>query len=190
MWIPGGSSPIQVRKWRSRPDYAATGNLPPDPAISKILGAFAGDQVLGYLVLQLKLHAQPLVLRPGHANILSGLVHAAEAHILATAGPQWVYLFTPAGKLTQMASAMGMVQEPWCVMSKLVQPELPARPALELVPPAPIPITAEELEQHPGRDYAPTVSEFDQQPRPDDSAWEGLFPNGVLSVDPSSGRVQ
>ena len=79
-----------------------------------------------------------------------------------------------------------LVQEPWCVMSKLVQPELPARPALELVPDS-IPITREDLEQHPGIDFshdAPSPLEYD------DSAWDSLFPNGVMGVDPSTGRVQ
>lgn len=166
-------------------DYAHAGAELPDPAISKIIGALQDDQVIAYLVLQLKLHAQPLVIRSGYQNVLSGLVHAAEAHILSTAGPQWVYLFTPAGKLTQLAASMGMALEPWCVMSKLVQPDLPAKPALALVP-EPIPSTDEELEQYPGVEQQ-TIEpsrEFD------DSAWDSLFPNGIMSVDPSTGRVQ
>jgi hypothetical protein len=172
------------------PDYLANGGILPDPAISAFIGLFAPDGKVSYICLQLKLHAQPLVLRPGHQSFLPSLLHAAEEYILRTTGPQWVYTFTPAGKLSQLAQTAGMQLEPWCVMSKLVQPELPAKPVFEVLPsPAPIPITAEELEQHPGRDYRPTIQEFDTQERPDDSAWEGLFPNGVMGVD-SSGRVQ
>lgn len=165
------------------PDYTRAGADLPDPAISKIIGALQDDKVIGYLVLQLKLHAQPLVIRTGYQNVLSGLVHAAESHILSTAGPQWVYLFTPAGKLTQLAASMGMALEPWCVMSKLVQPDLPAKPVLEVAP-APIPITAAEIEQHPGIDFSHDAPVYD------DSAWDSLFPNGIMSVDPSTGRVQ
>ncbi len=158
------------------PDYFATGNPLPDPAISTFLGLFTPDGKVSYLCLQLKLHAQPLVLRPGHQQFLSALVHAAESHILSTVGPTWVYLFTPAGKLAQIASAMGMQLEPWVVMSKLVQPEAPAKPAFEIV-------------SHPAPDPGPFPEQDNYQSVPDDSAWETLFPNGVLPIDPS-GRVQ
>lgn len=147
------------------PDYAKSGNPLPDPAISAFVGAFAGDQLLAYLCLQVKLHAQPLVIRPGNASVLSGLVHAAETHILATTGPQWVYLFTPAGKMAQMASAMGMQTEPWVVMSKLVAPEAPAKPVFEVIPP-------EAHESGP-------IFDDTYQARPNERAWDA-FPEGQL----------
>lgn len=142
------------------PDYAATQNHVPDPAISTFIGAFSGNDLLAYLCLQVKLHAQPLVIRQGHGAVLPGLVHAAEAHILATAGPQWVYLFTPAGKLAQMASAMGMQLEPWVVMSKLVAPAMPPKPAFEVV-------QAKVSEPGPFLDEG-------YQARPGDDAWKSL----------------
>ncbi len=158
------------------PDYAASGNPLPDPAISTFIGLFEGNRV-SYLCLQVKLHAQPLVLRPGHEQFLRTLVHAAESHILSTVGPTWVYLFTPAGKLAQMAQTMGMQLEPWVVMSKLITPEPPQRPAFELIRPAP-----SDPGPFPDQDAS-------YQSRPDDEAFESLFPGGVLPVD-SSGRVQ
>ncbi len=158
------------------PDYTASGNPLPDPSISTFIGALQDNKVIAYLCLQVKLHAQPLVIRDGHAGVLKSLVAAAEAHILSSIGPTWVYLFTPAGKLAQMAQTMGMQMEPWVVMSKLVQPEPPARPVFEVIthePPEPGPF--------PERD------EF--QSRPDDEVFDSLFPNGVMNIDPS-GRVQ
>ncbi len=158
------------------PDYAASGNSLPDPGISTFIGAIQGSKVIAYLCLQVKLHAQPLVIRPGHQAVLGSLVRAAEDHILRTAGPTWVYLFTPAGKLTQLAQSMGMQLEPWCVMSKLVQPEPPPRAVFEVI-------------AHEVPDPGPFPERDEYQPRPDDEAFDSLFPGGVMTIDPS-GRVQ
>ena len=105
-----------------RPDYDATGNPLPDPRYSVFLGVVRDGEVLAYLCLQLKLHAQPLVIKPGHAAMLPRLVQAAEDHILQTTGPQWIYLFAP-NELVKMATAMGMQLEPWHVLSKFVGPK-------------------------------------------------------------------
>ena len=104
-----------------RPDYDATGNPLPDPRYSVFLGVVRDGEVLAYICLQLKLHAQPLVIKPGHAAMLPRLVAAAEDHILQTTGPQWVYLFAE-DSLVKMATAMGMQLEPWHVLSKFVGP--------------------------------------------------------------------
>ncbi len=117
------------------PDYAATGNALPNPAVSKFLGVFDGDKLLGYICIQAKLHAQPLVLRPGHSSALSLLISETERYILSTIGTQWVYAFVPAGRLSQIAQAMGMQLEPWNVLSKLVTPDQPPmKGALDLEP--------------------------------------------------------
>ena len=158
------------------PDYERSGNPLPAPSDSTFIGALESDQVVAYLCLQVKLHAQPLVIRPGHSDILKSLIRAAESHILSTIGPTWVYLFTPAGRLSQIASTMGMQLEPWCVMSKLVAPEPPERPAFEIVP---------AREPDPG----PFPERGQYQARGNESSWEELFPNGVLPID-STGRVQ
>ncbi len=114
------------------PEFAKTGNPLPDPAISTFVGAVLAGEVIAFLCLQLKLHAQPLWIADGYSSVLARLVTAAEQTILARTGPQWVYLFAPAGRLSQLAQMMGMQMEPWVVLSKLVQPVKPLPLAVEL----------------------------------------------------------
>jgi hypothetical protein len=116
-----------------KPHYEASGNSLPDPRYATFVGIIRDGVVLASLGVQVKLHAQPLILSEGHANLLPRLVSLAEETILRKSGPQWVYLFAPAGKLTQLAQSMGMQLEPWCVLSKLVAPELPEKPPIELL---------------------------------------------------------
>lgn len=135
--------------------FAAQGVEMPDPATSTFVGAVGADgAVLGFLVLQLRLHAEPMWIAPDHSDLFLPLAHAAEQVILQRCGPQWVYLFAPAGRVATLAQSMGMALEPWVVMSKLVQPELPSRSAVELTP-LEIPVTEQELEEYPGEDYPP-----------------------------------
>ena len=116
------------------PIFTATGNPLPDPGISTFVGAVENGKVIGFLVLQVKLHAQPMWIEEGHSQIFSPLVAEAERTILKKAGPQWVYLFVPAGRLSQLAQSMGMGLEPWNVLSKLVQPEIPKKIGVDLMP--------------------------------------------------------
>jgi hypothetical protein len=102
----------------------------PDPGTSTFMGAFKGGKCVGFLVLQIKLHAEPLYIEEGHSQILTPLVRQAEKYILQRCGPTWVYLFSPAGRTAQLAQSMGMQLEPWVVLSKLVMPEEPARPIM------------------------------------------------------------
>lgn len=109
----------------------------PDPAVSTFVGAVEDGKVIGFLVLQAKLHAEPMWIEPGRSEIFKPLVAATEEVILRKTGPQWVYLFSPAGRVSQLAQSMGMQLEPWCVMTKLVQPPAPSRPVLDLNNPEP-----------------------------------------------------
>lgn len=144
--------------------FAETGNPLPDPAISTFVGAVDPDgKVLAFLVLQLKLHAQPLWIADGHSALLTSLVAEAERTILRKTGAaQWVYLFAPAGRLAQLGQAMGMGLEPWVVLSKLVLPEVPAQGPVELVP----------TPANPGQ--------FHTQDPQDAFEWEPLFPKGTI----------
>jgi hypothetical protein len=117
-----------------KPGYDATNNPLPDPSISTFVGVFRGGKVVASIGLQLKLHAQPLQIEEGHAGVLPVLVAAAERIILQRTGPQWVYLFAPAGRLSQMASALGLQLEPWVVMSKLVTYPEPSRVVVDDMP--------------------------------------------------------
>lgn len=117
-----------------RPIFEANGSTLPDPSVSAFLGVFRGGKRVAFLVLQAKLHAEPMYIEEGHSAILPQLVQAAEKYILERAGPQWVYLFAPAGRIAQLAQTMGMQLEPWVVMSKLVAPSTPDKGITELTP--------------------------------------------------------
>lgn len=110
-----------------KPIFEQRGGALPDPSISSFIGVFKRGTRVAFLCLQLKLHAQPLMIEEGHSEVFKPLISEVEKFILKKCGPQWVYTFTPAGKLTQLAQAMGMQLEPWCVMSKLVVPEAPPK---------------------------------------------------------------
>ena len=114
--------------------FTAQGASLPNPSVSVFIGAVKDGKVLGFLVLQLKLHAEPMYIEDGHSDLFLPLVSAAESHILKTTGPQWVYLFAPAGKVAQLATKIGMQVEPWVVLSKLVYPEMPTKSPVELQP--------------------------------------------------------
>ena len=111
--------------------FMAAGAVLPDPRFSTFVGAVQGDKVLGFIVLQLRLHAEPMWIEGGHSDLFQPIIKQAEATVLARSGPQWVYLFTPAGRTTQLAASMGCKLEPWCVMSKLVTHEVPNQPLLD-----------------------------------------------------------
>lgn len=110
--------------------FTEHGTVVPDPSVATFVGAVQDGKVLGFLVLQAKLHAEPMYLEPGQSHLFTSIVRAAEGVILKNLGPQWVYLFSPAGRVSQMAATMGMQPEPFVVMSKLVMPEAPGRPLI------------------------------------------------------------
>lgn len=126
-------SPEEIQAY-VRPKYDAKGERLPDPNASTFVGIIRGGNIVGALCLQLKLHAQPMMIEDGYSEVFEPLVHGAEEIILKKCGPQWVYLFAPAGRLSQLAQAMGMQLEPWNVLSKLVMPEAPSKSIPELMP--------------------------------------------------------
>ena len=128
-----------------KPGFDATGNPLPDPSISTFVGVIRGGKVVASLCLQVKLHAQPLQIEEGWGSVLPALVKAAEEIIITRCGAQWVYLFCPAGRLSQLAQTMGLQLEPWCVLSKLVAPEIPVKMSIE---DGPLVVSREELEQY------------------------------------------
>ena len=115
-----------------RPDFEEAGCDLPDPSVSVFVGCVKSGEVVGYVCLQVKLHAEPVKIKDGHSQIFERLIRAAETVIITRTGAQWVYVFTPAGRISQLAQAMGMQLEPWCVMSKFVTPAVPAQPVVEL----------------------------------------------------------
>ncbi len=112
------------------PIFVENGTELPDLRTATFVGAVQDKVVLGFVVLQAKLHAEPMWIQPGQSQLFTPIVREAEKVILRKAGPQYVYLFTPAGRITQMAASMGLRPEPFVIMSKLVMPEPPARPLI------------------------------------------------------------
>lgn len=112
------------------PIFIENGTDLPDLRQATFVGAVQDGKVLGFIVLQAKLHAEPMWITPGQSQLFTPIVREAERVILKKAGPQYVYLFTPAGRVTQMAASMGLRPEPFVIMSKLVMPEPPARPLI------------------------------------------------------------
>ena len=126
-------SPLEVRELTPQeiltlaPIFKDSGTELPPPNISTFIGAVEDGKVIGFLVLQLKLHAEPMWIEEGRSELFKSLINKARGTILAKAGPQWVYTFTPAGRISQMAQSMGMQMEPWIVHSMLVMPEVPPK---------------------------------------------------------------
>lgn len=103
------------------------------------IGAIENGRVIGFLVLQLKLHAEPMWIAPGKSQIFPSLVATAENYILQNSGPAYVYLFAPEGRVSEMAEAMGMTHNSEQIWYKLLG-NIPPRPFVDLQP-----IATEEL---------------------------------------------
>lgn len=110
------------------PIFHAQGVELPDPATSTIIGAIdeAGKVTENFIVGQLRLHTEPLVLQPGCGHLFRPLARALYDKIATSVGTVDVYLFAPDGKVAQMAEVMGMDKEPWAVYSTRVYGNGPA----------------------------------------------------------------
>lgn len=151
--------------------FEATGNSLPNPAISTFVGAVEVGKVIGFLVIQAKVHAEPMWISEGKSQIFGTLAKKAEEVVLQRCGPSYVYLFTPAGKVSQLASVLGFQIEPFVIMSKLVMPNVPARPIIDLLP------MPEETKPEPVED-AP----FDIR-----AAYEATKAQALLETEPEGG---
>ncbi len=129
------------------PDFEPYGL--PNPAISTAVGVIVGGKIVAYQFLQLKLHVQPTKISDGYSHLFPALCRKSEEIILAKTGPQWVYCFATPGRMAALAESRGMAVEPWVVMSKLVMPEAPGKPVLEMIP---IPAVSPEVEEVPSEE--------------------------------------
>lgn len=109
------------------PIFHAQGVELPDPATSTIIGAIDQDGKVteNFIVGQLRLHTEPLVLQPGCEHLFRPLARALYDKIATSVGTVDVYLFAPDGKVAQMAEVMGMDKEPWAVYSTRVYGNAP-----------------------------------------------------------------
>jgi len=104
-----------------RPIFAEHGAPLPDPAMSFVVGEVQNGEVVAFLVIQFKVHGQPLWIKPGHEASYRRLTRTAEQVIQErTGGGFEVYVFADPGKIAQMAEVIGMKKEPWLVYSKMI----------------------------------------------------------------------
>jgi len=105
------------------PIFAEAGGQMPAPEHSFVLGSVAPDgHVVAFLVVQLRVHAEPMWIEKGYERLFGSLVHTAEQTIAERVpGGCDVFLFAPAGKVSMLASKAGMRLEPWTVWSKHVE---------------------------------------------------------------------
>ncbi len=109
------------------PIFAAEGSSDlPDPATSFVVGVIVTDAgvecIVAFLVVQLRVHAEPEWIRKGYEKFHTSLIHTAERIINERIpGGCDVFLFAPAGKIARMAELAGMRMEPWVVMSKRLE---------------------------------------------------------------------
>lgn len=118
------------------PVFEQQGAVLPDPSTSFFVGSVDDSgSVCSFLVVQLRVHAEPMWIKPGHEGTFRSLVHTAESIIAErTGGGCDVFLFTPAGKIARLAEVAGMRQEPWTVYSKHISPTEPPQPDPEPEP--------------------------------------------------------
>lgn len=105
--------------------FADRGQPLPDPTTSFIAGAIRDGQVVAFLVVQLRVHTEPLWLSPGAENTFLPLIHLVEETIADRVGVCDTFAFAPAGKVTRMCQLAGMQVEPWVVLSKRISREAP-----------------------------------------------------------------
>src|SRR3954463_4159972 len=68
------------------PIFEGAGSTLPNPAISQIVGCVENGEVIAFLVLELKLHAEPMWIKEGHSNLLPALVKEVETVIITRCG--------------------------------------------------------------------------------------------------------
>ena len=120
-----------------RPIFEAEGGIIPDPAHSFFLGPPAADgHVPSFMVVQLRVHAEPMWIEKGNERLFLPLIHATEQMIAEKVpGGCDVFLFAPAGKVSMLASKAGMRLEPWTVWSKHIEGMAASEPDPEKVGP-------------------------------------------------------
>lgn len=110
------------------PIFKEHGQSLPNPGTCTFFGYVKDKEVVAFLVLQIRLCAEPMWVKPGHSDVFMGLASRAEQALLDQSGPQWVYLHTSQPKVGVLATKLGFEEQPDKVYAKLVQPKMPNRP--------------------------------------------------------------
>lgn len=101
-------------------DFEKEGGVLPSPQTATAVGIFEGGRMVGYQVLQLRLHVQPTKIDKGYSRWFSALCRKSEEVIQSKIGSAWIYVFAQPGRMAALAESQGMTVEPWVVLSKLL----------------------------------------------------------------------
>jgi hypothetical protein len=108
---------------RIAPIFEQQGHVVPHPEIANVAIAESADgQILGFLMLQMVLHAEPLWIDESERGKVSWkrLLGVLESLF---EGPSCYYVFAPDEHVARMAEAVGMEKLPYAVFQK----EMPCR---------------------------------------------------------------
>lgn len=146
------------------PVFEAMGATLPDPALSQIVGAVKSGRVVGFIVLQLCLHAEPMWIEPGHSEVFNGISRTAQDVVAERTGGARVFLFADADKVTRLSDINEFERINSPVYTKYISGKVTVVPEPE---PEPDPDPATE----------PDDSELEMLTRPDN-----FFEGGAIDV--------
>jgi hypothetical protein len=137
--------PLTTEEYLSlKPRFTDRGYDLPDPSVSTAVGIFDDGKMVGYQVLQLRLHAQPTEIDSGYSHLFSALCRKSEETIAERVGQAWVYVFVESEETAKLAESRGLIKEPYMVYSKFVQRRVELAP-VEVKPEAEPEIAPEEV---------------------------------------------
>jgi hypothetical protein len=89
------------------PVFDAQGAEMPPLTVSQYFGAVKAGRVVGFMVVQAVLHAEPMWIEEGHSEVFKGIVNSVE-HSIAQGGGGNVFLFVPKGRMERLAETQQM----------------------------------------------------------------------------------
>jgi hypothetical protein len=116
------------------PLFEGRGASLPNPETSFFVGAVDDHgKIHGWIVVQAVIHAEPMYIENGYSALFAGIAHQAEQEIAQRLGTTTIFLFTPRGRVAQLAESCGMHAEPWVVFAKTIAGQVPVVPVVPVV---------------------------------------------------------
>ena len=114
---------LAAEEWdKLKPIFAEyTAPVPRPEVATAIVAENEAGEIVGLLMLQLTLHAEPLWIRGDqqHNGLWRDLHHEMEVQFAKTGGTY--YAFAPRGGMAKITEAVGMEKLPWIVYKKEVE---------------------------------------------------------------------
>ena len=115
---------LSVEEWPLlEHEFVSRGYPLPDPKYAMIAAAFTEQDpstIDSFLVCQLQLHFEPLVLKDQNALAIRGLFRVLEDRLLETVGSATYYSFAGNDRVAGLAEAMGMSEMKTRVYLKVI----------------------------------------------------------------------